>query len=366
MHPVEERIRQILPHPLTSIGEEALTAALELPYVQQQIPEQIYLAVAQSVLKYGLFIALNKGNSSFEAHLQKLRKAEGDPAQVLASSFFSEIEACYVLSRFGADVSYVKTGTKRTPDLEVALHDSTKLDAEVARGETRQLHQAVYQGLSQLAGALAPSDTGFHLLCRFADASCTTDLEAALDAVAKLRVGESAEVEGRWAVTAVPLEDRDAVVTEQAHLIPKWWPNDAPCAFLAQTLLGLAGNPYVSLKSLFPQASYLNPILRKAESGQYDSTRPYLICVDCVDLPRAHERIQPELPGYFAIWPHVSGVLLFEARFYIGTLEKHWIYSLHKNPSASHPLPESIFTMSDGQRQSFVLQLIAVPVEIVG
>lgn len=90
---------------------------------------------------------------------------------------------------------------------------------------------------------------------------------------------------------AVALEQRDEVVgTHSLELFaPDWWPSDEPSYFATGTLLGATGNPIVLIRSLVPLASYMNPILRKATSGQRRLGNPYLIAVDVSELPRAHE-----------------------------------------------------------------------------
>ena len=156
----------------------------------------------------------------------------------------------------------------------------------------------------------------------------------------------------------MPLSLREDVVG--AHTVelfgPTWWPNNEPNYFSTGTLIGSAENPVVQLRSLVPLASYMNPVLRKANSGQGRRGAPYLIAFDVSDLPRAHERIVDDLRGYFEIWRHVSAVLLFEPRFWTGFERKEWVVSMHRNSGAAISLPEHLAAVA-GERRSIDFML---------
>jgi hypothetical protein len=249
-------------------------------------------------------------------------------------------------------VTFVPRQTNPTSDIEANWGNGVVLDVEVARGETRQLHMAVQIGVEAFVGALQPGDVEWNVVGFIADASKSESVEALFEAATILRPDESAEDVSGWYVRAVPLGRRDEVVG--AHSVemfgPSWWPSDEPTYFSTSTLIGASGNPVVLLRSLVPLASYMNPILRKASSGQQRPGNPYLIALDVSDLPRAHERIVEDLRGYFTIWNHVSGVLLFEPRFYIGAERKEWVIFIHSNPSATIPLPTNLTELADRGR----------------
>ena len=272
----------------------------------------------------------------------------------MSLSLLSEVHAGALLSNFGAKVEFVPRQAYPTPDIEASWGNGITVDVEVARGEVRQLHQAVQSAVSALADILQAGDMGWNLVGFIADASNSVDLSAIFDATIKLLPGQSAEDVGRWCARAVPLEQRDAVVGAHSTELfaPAWWPANKPCYFSSSALIGPSGNPEVLLRSLIPIAPYTNPILRKANGGQRRPGNPYLIALDVTELLGAHERIAPDLVGYFQIWDHVSAVLLFEPRFYIGVERKGWIVSIHPNPTAVVPLPAQLAAHSDRGRFS--------------
>jgi len=338
---LRQRILEATPRSLTEVGSRALESFLNLPHIERWNPDNLYLRELSTVFDVGLPFSFLRGNSSAQAHMQEFGAAlsRGETA---SSSLTSEVHAGALLSNWGAAVSFVPRQDTPTPDIEATWGDGVMVDVEVARGETRHLHRAVQSGISAFVGALQPCDVAWNVTAFMTDASNSEDLTAMFDAATTLKPEQSAEEYGRWYVRAVPLSLRDDVVG--AHTIelygPTWWPNNEPNYFSTSTLIGSTGNPVVQLRSLIPIASYVNPVLRKANSGQGRPGTPYLIALDVSELPRAHERIVDDLRGYFEIWSHVSAVMLFEPRFYIGFERKEWVVSIHRNPGAVLSLPE--------------------------
>jgi hypothetical protein len=338
---LRSRILKAIPRSLTEVGSRALESFLDLPYVESWNPDNMYLCELSTVFDVGLPFSFLRENSTAIAHMQRFGAAisRGDKAP---SSLSSEVHAGALLRNWGAAVSFVPRQDTPTPDIEATWGDGIIVDVEVAHGETRQLHMSVQSGLSAFMGALQPRDVAWNVTAFIADASNSEDLAAMFEAAIVLQPEQSAEAHDKWYVRAVPLSLRDDVVG--AHTVelfgPTWWPNNEPNYFSISTLIGSTGNPVVQLRSLVPLASYMNPILRKASSGQGRPGNPYLIALDVSDLPRAHERIVVDLRGYFEIWRHVSAVLLFEPRFYIGFERKEWVVSIHRNPGADISLPE--------------------------
>ncbi|MBP7574221.1 MAG: hypothetical protein KA777_09625 [Rhodoferax sp.] len=198
--------------------------------------------------------------------------------------------------------------------------------------------------MADFAGALRAGDKRWNLICFVADAACDADLCAMLDLATKLLPGQSAEQDGRWCIRAEPLELRDVIVGDNGiqKFSPNWWPNAEPNFQCTSTVLGTTENPVVRLISLVPFAPYTNPVLRKASSRQSRSGVPYVIALDSSELPRAHERITKDLDRYFATWNHVSAVLIFEYRPWIGVAKKTWVISLHLNPAATDQVPHQL------------------------
>jgi len=348
---LRNRILEAIPRPLTEVGSRALESFLDLPHVESWNPDNMYLCELSNVFDVGLPFSFLRENSTARAHKWEFGAAisRGERAP---SSLSSEVHAGALLSYWGAAVSFVPRQDTPTPDIEATWGDGVMVDVEVARGETRQLHMAVQNGISAFVGALQPRDVAWNVTAFMADASNSEDLSAMFEAATILQPEQSAEAYGKWYVRAVPLGLRADVVG--AHTIelfgPTWWPNNEPNYFSTSTLIGSTGNPVVQLRSLIPLASYMNPVLRKANSGQGRPGSPYLIALDVSELPRAHERIVDDLRGYFEIWSHVSAVLFFEPRFYAGFERKEWVVSIHRNPGAAISLPEHLAAVGPERR----------------
>ena len=355
---MRERLLEAISGQLTERGAMALDAFLELPGADLWNPERIHLGEVSTVFDIGLPFSFLRNNRTADAHRVQWGSAVGR-GERYDPSLSSEVHAGALLSGWGADVAFIPRGSSPTPDIAASWASGEVVDVEVARGETKQLHAAVQGGVAAFVGALQPGDVEWHIVGFIADASAPAELAAMFEAAIKLRPGESAEVALRWHVRAVPLDRREDVVG--AHSVelfrPCWWPANQPTFFSTGTLIGSGGNPVVLLRSLIPRASYTNPVLRKANSGQRREGNPYLIAVDVSELPRAHEQLGADLHGYFSIWEHVSGVLLFEPRFYLGASRKEWVVSIHRNPAAAIALPAAFMELADCGRFSVEVQL---------
>ncbi len=351
MDSLSNRIRSGLPLPLSEIGEAALESFLALPGVTTWCPDNLWLAELSKIFNIGLPFALLGSDPSAASHRREIGRAVAR-GENMSPSTWSEVQAGAILSNWGAKVSFIKRGKSPTPDFEAQWTHGVVLDVEVTRAEIRQLHKAVKDGLESFTGALHPSDVDWNVICFIADASNPNDLNAVFDAVTELRPNETKEQPSRWAVRAVPLEQREHVVGAQANKIfaPKWWPSDEPSFFATSTIIGSNSSPVILLRSLIPMTSYMNPIIRKANSGQRHSGHPYLIALDTSEMPRAHDRIAGDLGSYFVDWNHISGVMLFESRFWIGVESKEWIVSIHANPHARLSIPDCVVGIADSKR----------------
>lgn len=355
---LRDRVLAAIPNPLSKIGTEALDSFLALPFVDGWCPNDMYLGTLSSIFNIGLPFALLANNATAESHRREVGVAF-DRGECAPASLLSEIHAGALLSNWGGNVRFIPRQARPTPDIEVSWGNEVTLDVEVARGEIRQLHKSVQRGIDAFAGAVQAGDMAWNLVGFIADASDSADLSAMLDAAINLLPGQSAEDVGRWYLRAVALEHRDEVVGANSTELfgPGWWPCNEPSYFVTSTLIGTNSNPVVLLRSLVPLASYMNPILRKATGGQRSPGNPYLIALDVTDLPRAHERIVNDLIGYFEIWDHVSAVLLFEPRFYIGVERKEYVVSIHRNPTACVALPPQLAVIQVGERFSVEFML---------
>lgn len=337
---LRSRILEAIPCALTVAGRNAIDAFLDLPHVNDWNPKDMYLGNLSKVFDVGLPFSFLKDNITAQAHRREIGRAVGTGKNP-SSSLMSEVHAGAVLRNLGAAVSFVPRRNTPTPDIEALWDDGAIVDVEVVRGDTREWHRKVQNGVSNFIAALQAGDVEWHIVAFIADASIPQDLDAMFDAATRLQPEQCAGEPHRWFVSAVPLSMRDHVVGSQAmEYKPDWWPSSEPSFNSTSALIGAKGDPVVLLRSLIPAASYRNPVQRKAESGQARQGNPYVIALDVTQLPRAHDRIGADLKGYFEIWSHVSAVLLFEPRFFTGYGHKQWMISIHRNPFATIALPE--------------------------
>lgn len=227
--PLRDRILAALPDPLTERGAEALQSFLELPFVDDWHPQNMYLGELSSVFDVGLPFSFLRGNASAEARRRECGNAISRGERTTAG-FWSEVHAGALLSNWGANVTFAPRQAKPTPDIEANWGDAVILDVEVVRGKTRQLHMAVQRGVEAFVGALQPGDVAWNVVGFIADASRSEDVEAMFEAATNLQPEESAGDADRWYVRAVPLDRRDEVVGAQSVEIfgPNCWPSGEP------------------------------------------------------------------------------------------------------------------------------------------
>lgn len=185
---LRDRILGAIPYPLTTTGIEALDSFLALPFIENWNPKNMYLDEVSRVFNVGLPFSILAGNTTADAHRQQFGLAASRGERVTAS-LSSEVYAGALLSQWGANVKFVPRRSHRTPDIEAVWGDGVTLDVEVVRGETRQLHKAVQNGLETFMGALQPGDVAWNILGFIADASNSDDLSAMFEAGVSLCPG---------------------------------------------------------------------------------------------------------------------------------------------------------------------------------
>ena len=331
----------------TDLAKECVEAFFDLDGAKSWKPEKILLGEVAKVTDIGLVIAVLKKTNLPKDYKDQINESLRKQEEI-SRDLWSELLVATLLKKLGASVQFVPRGPSKTADLNCSWDLQRPFDVEVTRGKMRSWHTEVQQGLNEFVDALVPGDVDWHLACFVSDASDKEIMADCFDAAVRLQPGEKAEQEGRWAAIAVPLADRDSVVGGHCSEIfaPSWWPQQEAGFFTNCTLLNGKGNPVVALRSLVPQASYMNPIKRKAEHGQHTGGRPYLIALDASELPRASERLQADVELDFPLWTHVSGVLILSPLFYTTSRTKEFKIRLLVNPYAECPIPKELLDLS--------------------
>lgn len=351
-----EAVRGAVGRPLSESGEAALRAFFALPGIAEWKPRNFHLWEISRVFDIGLPIALVNGATSANPLRRKIGQAIAAGTAV-EGAHWSEIQAGALMSHFGARIEFVPPKkSKRTPDVRCGWHNQIVLDVEVTAADARETHENVRAGLDALIGVIRARDQEWHILAFCADASDEQTLNDVIDVVIDLRPGESKEKSGRWYVRAYPPDQRGRVI-EHTSEAPDWWPRDDAMTVAVGTIIGTQFAPTVKFASLLPKVSYINPIANKAERPQCDPSHPYLIAVDVKELPRAHTRAVAEIQNRLTMWDHVSGVLLFDYRPWIGAETKQWDVSLHVNPSATNPLPAPLLSQFETTHRSIIFKI---------
>ena len=359
MSPLRDRVKAFINCPLTDTGEDALKAFLTLPTVENWNPENILGREVNFIFDFGLLFSIIGNNPS----VHKLRNKVGNYISgkpTLNDSDISELHACALLNIWEISPTFIKTNNNKTPDIECHNPDGSILDIEVVRADKRHNHTELLKNQLKFTETLLPGDVAWNIACFMADASNTQELNDAFDAAVALESGESVEMAERWKVIAVPDQQLPDFLAEVRTLRPLWWPKDCPSYNASSTRFG--GSPkkssHIFLESQVPVVEYIGPIRRKAENPQNRSEHPFLIAMDSMELPRTHDRIQPELEKFFPLWNHVSGVLIFEPRFWFGWWCKEYHWSINPNPHANIPLPNNLTKNVNGvQKVSLELSI---------
>ncbi|MGV8948384.1 MAG: hypothetical protein ACOH2E_03325 [Candidatus Paracaedibacter sp.] len=328
------------PLPLSPIGEHALASFLSLPGIEAWKHDEASAWCELSwILEHGLMFFLLENNISAKPRKKKITDAirEGNETD---RSVWSEIKIGALLSYLGGKVTFLKEGFSKTPELYLEINEES-VYVEVVRADgIRPNEKAVKNALYEFASLFRPGDLEYKLIFFFDDVFNKSYLSAALDAALMLSAGKVKEDHGKWAVRAIPSEDQEYAIRNIHKFDPVWWSKTKSgivCVDFTDAI-------YLGIQCLMPKASYMNPISRKANSGQRRDGHPYLIAYDVEEMTNSYQDIINELHAHFSIWEHVSGVMLFQRRNYLTKQES--IVSVIVNPYALLPLPKELVTLA--------------------
>lgn len=342
----------------TDLGRGCIESFFEMDGAKLWRPEKVLLGQVAKVIDIGLLLSILGLSNLPKDYKERIDTAIKSDEKIPAD-LWSELIVAALLKHYGASVEFVPRSSSKTPDFSCSWDGQPAFDVEVTRGKMKAWHIAVQQGLNDFVDALAPGDVDWHILCFVRDGSDKKLLGDIFDAAVKLRPGERAEQKNDWSVVAVPLADREIVLGGQSTelLAPTWWPQNEGGFITNATLLNEKSNPVVALRSLVPQASYINPIKRKAEHGQHSSGRPYIIALDAGELPRAMDRLPADVERDFPIWTHVSGVLIVSPLFYVTSTKKEFKFRLLANPYADWKMPSQLLDLSAAPANTITFEI---------
>jgi hypothetical protein len=86
--------------------------------------------------------------------------------------------------------------------------------------------------------------------------------------------------------------------------------------------------------------------------------RSHLIMVDVQDTSAQQDEIGAILRAGFHSASQLSGVVLFEPRFWIGIEQKEWMHCAYRNPNAATPMASEALGIADGNRYALRIPLL--------
>ena len=97
----------------------------------------------------------------------------------------------------------------------------------------------------------------------------------------------------------------------------------------------------------------------RASDAKKRSDGSYVLAVDVQDVSGGHrDEIAAGLNDRFARSAQLSGVLLFEPRFWIGIEQKEWVHCAQLNPNAIVSVASELLGIADGNRHALRLPLL--------
>jgi hypothetical protein len=216
------------------------------------------------------------------------------------------------------------------------------VDIEVTAARRKQKHTDSLTAARDLAEAVADEEREFDLLIDVADPLDPSDSTAILDKAATMSCGRTEDDQSKWSVRALEITRAPHdLSTRGQDSRPPWWPdNKARCLVFQGALAGPGATRAPSQVRVWfgvPYESYVNSVMRKADSPQCAPGLPFLLAVDIGDLPDAFREMPRAVGGFMHMWRALSGLLLFQSM--MGSDRTGWLWRLIPNPNAAITLP---------------------------
>lgn len=297
------------------------------------------------LIRWGFALWMTRSLGSVDA----LQRALG--AEVLASGgptpeTFAELSGAGLCVALGAIAGRrIPRGNSRTADWRIVWPVNADLDVEVTVAKKKEKHLKRQALATNLANALFQADRDFDLVIDLADPTAPEDRDAIQATAKTITSGQTEGVPGRWEVRAQEVTREPTVLFIGGQdPRPPWWSADQARCFVFQGQVAGPDThrapPQVRVCFGVPYDSYVNPIMRKADSPQGTAGLPFLVAVDISDLPGAFREIPRAVAALLPFWKAVSGILLFHDM--TGVDRVGWLWRLIRNPHSVVPLPEAL------------------------
>lgn len=356
MRDLHKIIQEFTQQSLTPLGRRSIDAFEALPAAKIWTPDRFFAMEVSTVFDIGLPLSLI-GNTQNSAKIKGALSANlaGKIKTSDIESTLAELHACALLNAIGLPADFVPRSTHKTPDLR-SVSDQVQVDIEVAYAERKAVHDEARGYLADFIGSIQPGDLQHDIAFFFADVNNAMHRSQAFDAAMALKPGEVVSCEKCWLVTTFVDSVETDFHTKLAALQPPWWPKSS-ASFVATGVRTGFPSRYVYFKTAPPTADYINPLRRKAEKFQGTAGVPFIIALESSNLPNVYLQIENEVEPYWQLWEDVSGILVYEPRFWTVGTHKSYVWKILKNPYASKPLPLSL-PVSIGNQEKLDLYVL--------
>ncbi len=346
-----EDLRQFFPDDPVTL--ELISAVEALPGIQEWHPPEGPANYWYHALHWGLRLWMTRSFRGLEDLRAKLAAeivSDGRPS----ASLFAELSSAALCAALGAYDGYrVPRSGSPTPDWRLRWPDGPEVSVEVTVASQKEGHRKRRSLALEVAKALfnpsRPHDLVLHLVDPISGPTAQAMAEQARD----LSLGSTREQPGQWEIRAAAISRGPKVLLAggASDLRPHWWEADRVHSFVFRGQV--AGRdaseapPQVRVHYGVPLDAYINPVKKKVDDPQGAKDAPFLIAVNTASLPSAFTELSRVIPANWSIWPHVSGILLYEDTI-VSMTTFGWHWRLLVNPHATHPLPPSLANESSG------------------
>jgi hypothetical protein len=298
-----------------------------------------------SIIAWGLALWMTRSLSGVQPLQQKIAEeiiALGSPDP----DTFAELSGAGLCVAFGVvDGERIPRGKARTADWRLTWLSGPPVDVEVTTARQKDSHTRRQALAGELAEVLYGGHQECDLVVHIADPTVEEERGAVLAAAEGIRCGETQETLGKWQVRSQEIvRGPTDLLSGELDTRPSWWSADnARCFVLRGVLAGPKTRRAPAQVRVFfgvPYSSYINPIMKKADSPQGEAGRPFLVVVDIANLPAAFSEMPRALTGYLPFWKSISGILLYQDFKHVEKVG--WLWRLINNPFAEVSLPEGL------------------------
>lgn len=225
------------------------------------------------IVRWGHALWMTRTIAGVERVRQKLGEeiaAENQPRQ----DTFAELSAAALCVALGAVMAgRIPECDSPSADWRMVWPEDAEVDVEATIAQKKDAHVRRAEAAEKLIEALYDPQRRFDLVVDILDSTNQADCDEIIEASNGILSGEIAAKPGSYEVRAEPITRETTVLYFGGQdPAPAWWPNDQ--ARLYRFFQAVAGPesttapPQVRVWTGLPFVSYVNPVMRKADSPQ--------------------------------------------------------------------------------------------------